>query len=179
MALRCILVLLLSSSVVAFGQLSEKKVIKKLGIPEDEVLYSYQPQIHLPAILLYNTAVPDSVSYLMDVVPEEINTCIETPQFDKKLATGITVTTRQSSMVDTLSLDRLDDKLASFAYPDGTDGFTANAQAKYVAIVMWNPETTGKTTLSSFKDLQKYAEAHPEYGIQLVFVFTDLVNEGR
>lgn len=175
---RWLFLIVLSLNSITYGQLSMKKSIKKLGIAPNEVLYSEEALIDLPVLILYHSNITDSVSYILDVNPSDFDICFNEPKFDRRIAIGTTIGFRKSSLEDSITIRNIEAMAGSFRYENQEDAlFLPDATAKYVAVLLWNPEILTKTVLWNIKEIQKYIQEHPELKIQLIFAVATIVKE--
>lgn len=153
-----------------------EKCIKKLGLQEDEVVYTTESVLAFPRNFIYDMENPDSVFYFGCISnnKEDFENYFENP-YTRKFAASHKILIDLGGSADTILIERMDDKMKKFSYKDSAKNFKLTEGVRYFVVCYWSAETLDRHILKNYRHFFWYVEKST-LDVRIIFVCTDDVN---
>ena len=153
--------------------MSFEKAIKKLGLQEDEVVYSSESVLAFPRNFIYDMQSPDSAFYFgcLSKNQEDFENYFENPS-TPKLAAGHKVLIDLGGPIDTIQIERMNDKMEKLSYKDPAKEFKLTEGVRYFVLCYWSAETLDRHILKNYKQFFWYLEKST-LDVRIIFVCVD------
>ena len=150
--------------------MSFDKSIKKLGIEEENVVYTNESVVMFPRTLIYDLKSPDSVSYLgcMGSDRKQFVQYFENNAAAVKIPVTKQLKRVAGEYVDSFQLEPVEKKIQRFSYSDSTKVFKIENGLRYLIIFYWHPSALYRLMIKNFRFFSTYLQQHPELKAQLI-----------
>lgn len=167
-------ILLCTFMLLVFGELSAQqsleKALKKLAVPENELVSSNESIFLFPTGFLYSSDQPDSIIYLgcLSTDRQTFQSAFEQKNETFFFPAGSKINRIAGDTAYRIPIETLANKRTHLNKPALID-----SSANYVLLYYWNPLVLDKYLIKNYLFFKKYGEKHPEYNIQVVPVLVE------